>query len=1092
MRRSGGNKIIDYLEHWAAIQPDKCFSSFLDVHGKEIETYTYSGFHERSRHLAEYLSLQLRIKRGDRVLLVYPPGLEIFVAFIACARIGAIPVPVYPPTPENSMRGLSKLAFVARDCDPGVALTTCELFRSYPQLSEERRDSTLLQSIPALPDLPWFTTDDVKGQASVGFHDDPGSILFLQYTSGSTSDPKGVIVSHDNVIHNCRATVDHMPTAVCWLPQYHDMGLIGYYIYLVITGGTTYGFSPMDFLKRPVLWLETLSRVRATYTSSPNFGFEYCLREDKISSEELSGLDLSSVRVMMSGAEPVRAETYRRFLERFGPYGLRPEAHVVAYGLAENTLAVSNYGRRMVTVNKRSLQEGTLHIESAELLDNDRLTLVSCGRPLDGIHVRIVDPKSRAVLGDRQIGEIWVAGKSTCQGYWNRPELTHEVFHNTIANHPEDRNSYLRTGDLGFLEAGELFVCGRIKDLIIIRGVNYYPQDIESIVESTSHKIRAGHVAAFSGNEEGNEEEEMLVIVVGVRTAKDLPDPAKISQALRTRYYTGPHTIVFSPPRMLVKTTSGKIARSVIRQRWLNGELPAFATYVNGQAKEFTSTLPPGLRARFQHILEAYHLTGQETHTLAEVGIDSLAVAMLLLEIEQIFEERGIAKAVNVIDGRILQRLTVARLFSLLGQLEQGSDDQIATLQFVLKQLKQEQDDHEANCMRRDARLGPINCGDLPEAGEPLTSVLLTGPTGFFGPFLLNSLLRQTPYTYYVLTRAADRESGMERIRDALRSARLWTPALDEELEKRVQIVCGDIAQHNLGMRSEVWQSLAARVQAIIHNAALVNYVLNYNALKPHNVDGTRELLRFSCTGTKKEFHFISSTIIFGWTSKGDLLESENNEDMLNLDFGYAQSKWVAEQLVFAAEKQGLDVRVYRPAFLSASTDGVASKDDIVIRLLAFMINHGLAVNAQNQISFLPADIAADHIAAIFRQRQTADRTFHVTVDGYYTLSDITRLITEEYGYPFVYYDIPTFAAEITRRCPKDDPLYPLLDFINRSHPKIAAMQDKRYGNDRYRVARQLSGNRSPQPTLQQTVSYLMSYMLREGIIAGSPRTAGK
>jgi thioester reductase-like protein len=1082
------NSIIDYLEHWAAIQPDKCFSSFLDVHGKEIETYTYSGFNERSRHLAEYLSSQVGLMRGDRVLLVYPPGLEVIVAFIACVRIGAIPVPVYPPTPANVKRGLSHLTFVARDCDARVALTTRELLRSYPGLSEEGRNSTLLQSIPVLPDLDWFSTDDVRGQASDGFYNDPGPILFLQYTSGSTSDPKGVIVSHENVIHNCRATVDHVPTAVCWLPQYHDMGLIGYYVYLVITGGTTYGFSPMDFLKRPVLWLQTLSRVRATYTSSPNFGFEYCLRADKIPSEQLSDLDLSSVRIMMSGAEPVVAETYQRFLERFGPCGLRPEASVVAYGLAENTLAVTNYGRRMLTVNKRFLQEGTLHIEHAEPLNNNQLTLVSCGRPLEGIHVRIVDPQSRVILGSKQIGEIWLAGKSTCQGYWNRPKLTHEVFHNAVANDPEDQNTYLRTGDLGFLEDGELFVCGRIKDLIIIRGVNYYPQDIERIVESTSQKIRTGSVAAFSGNEG----EETLVIVVGVRTAKGLPDPAKISHALRTHYYAGPHTIVFAPPRMILKTTSGKIARSLIRQRWLNGELPVIATYVSGQDKEFTSTLPSGLRERFQYILGSYNLTGHEEYTLAEVGIDSLAMAMLLLEIEQMFEEHGITELVNVIDGRLLQRLTVAELFSLLGQLEQGSEEQIAALQLVLKQLKQEQDDYEADCMRQDAKLGSINCADIPENDEPLTSVLLTGPTGFFGPFLLSSLLLQTPYTYYVLTRAADHVSGMERIRDSLRGACLLTPALNEDLEKRVHIVCGDIAQHNLGMRSELWKSLTTRVQAVIHNAALVDYVLNYNALRPHNVDGTRELLRFACTGTKKEFHFISSTIIFGWTSKGELLESENNEDMLNLDFGYAQSKWVAEQLVFAAEKQGLNVRVYRPAFISASTNGIASKDDIVIRLLAFMINHGIAVNARNQISFLPADIAANNIAAIFKQRQTAGRTFHVTVDDYYNLLDITRLITEEYGYLFVYYDIPTFVAEMTRRCPKDDPLYPLLDFFNRSHSKIAAMQHKRYNNDRYREARQLSGNSYPDPTLQQTVSYLMSYMLREGIIPGSPRTVGK
>jgi thioester reductase-like protein len=1072
------NTIIDYLEHWAAIQPGKCFSSFLDVQGKEVETYTYSDFHERSRHLAEYLSRQVGLKRGERALLVYPPGLEVIVAFVACARIGVIPAPVLPPTPVNFERGLAKLTFVARDCDARVALTTRSLYRSYRTFLEKPQNSSLLQIAPTVSNLDWVTTDDVRGQASDAFDNDPGPVLFLQYTSGSTGDPKGVIVSHENVIHNCRATTDHIPTAVCWLPQYHDMGLIGYYVYLVITGGTTYGFSPMDFLKRPALWLQTLSRVQATYTSSPNFGFEYCLREDKIPSDQLSDLDLSSVRVLMNGSEPVRAETYCRFLERFSPYGLRPEAHVVAYGLAENTLAATNYGRRMVTVNKHLLQKGTLHIENAKKANNDGLRLVSCGRPLDGIHVRIVDPKSNAALGSGQIGEIWLAGKSKCQGYWNRPELTYEVFYNAVANDPEDHNAYLRSGDLGFLDDGELFVCGRIKDLIIVRGVNYYPQDIENIVESTSQKIRTGGVVAFSGDED-----EDLVVVVGVRRAKDLPDPAKISHALRTHYYTGPHKIVFATPRAIVKTTSGKIARSLIRQRWLNGELPVIATHVIGQDNVFMEALPSGLRARFHTILKSYSLTGRETYSLAEAGIDSLTMALLIHEIEQLLEEHGITKLVNVIDGQLLQRLTVAELFSLLNQLEEGSEEPIAALQFVLKQIKQENDEREADCMRQDAKLGAVNCANASENDEPLTSVLLTGPTGFFGPFLLSSLLLKTPYNYYVLIRAPDGDSGMARIRHSLRSAGLWAPALDEDLEKRVHVVCGDIAQKNLGMGSELWKSLATRVQAVIHNAALVNYVLNYDALKPHNVDGTRELLRFSCTGTKKEFHFISSTIIFGWTENAELLETDNNEEMMNLDFGYAQSKWVGEQLVFAAEKQGLKVRVYRPSFISASTGGIASREDVVIRLLAFMINQGIAPNAWNQISLLPADITANNIASIFKQRQIEERTFHVTADDSYNLTDITRLIRCEYGYPFTYYDTPTFVAEMKRLCAKDDPLYPFLDFFSRSHLKIAAMEHKRYNNSRYREARRLSGNGCDDPSLKETVSYLMAYMLEEGII---------
>jgi len=326
----------------------------------------------------------------------------------------------------------------------------------------------------------------------------------------------------------------------------------------------------------------------------------------------------------------------------------------------------------------------------------------------------------------------------------------------------------------------------------------------------------------------------------------------------------------------------------------------------------------------------------------------------------------------------------------------------------------------------------------------------------------------------------------MDRIRAALRRGRLWTPKLDSELARRVRIVCGDLAKPNMGLRFEERKSLTRQVQAVFHNAALVNYVLNYGTLKPHNVDATRALLQFAFAGTRKEFHLISSTIIFGWTAKRMLLEIDTNNRMANLDFGYAQSKWVAEQLVFAAEKQGLRVRVYRPSFLSASTNGSGSRDDIAILLLAFMINHEIAVKALNEISFIPADIAADNIASIFKQCRTGG-TLHVTADDYYNMEDVTRLITSEYGYPFVYYDIPTFAAHVKQLCTKDDPLYPLLNFFMRSYPKIAAMQHKRYNNDRFREAREQSGNCRNDAGLKDTVSYLMQYMLREEIISGSP-----
>jgi thioester reductase-like protein len=323
----------------------------------------------------------------------------------------------------------------------------------------------------------------------------------------------------------------------------------------------------------------------------------------------------------------------------------------------------------------------------------------------------------------------------------------------------------------------------------------------------------------------------------------------------------------------------------------------------------------------------------------------------------------------------------------------------------------------------------------------------------------------------------------MDRLRAAFRRARLWTPEIEEQLERRVHVVCGDVSRHNLGLRSEQWKALSTKVQAVCHNAALVNYVMSYDALRPHNVDGTREALRFASSGIPKTFHMISSTFIYGWTAKDVLWETDANPTMENLDFGYAQSKWVAEQLVLAAEKQGLDVRIYRPSLISSSTNGVGSKDDIAIRLLAFMINHGVAVSARNQVSFLPADITANNIVSILRQPKGDERTFHVTVDDYYNMADVTRLITRDYGYTFVYYELSRFVAEMTRRSTRDDLIYPLLDFFNRSHEKLSAMQNKRYNNDAYRRARARAEGSRPDPTLEDTVRYQMEFLLREGII---------
>ena len=1070
--------ILDYLDHWAAANPEKCFSVFLDGHGNPRETYTYQSFAARTHFLAEYIREETALHRGDRVALVYPPGLEMVAAFIACARIGVIPVPV-PPATSAGEGGTSRLRSVILDSQAALALTDSSLAPA-PGGPDKVGSQGGEGNPPDALGINWLATDLLQGVARHTTIDSPAQTLFLQYTSGSTGAPKGVVVSHENVIHNCHATIDHQAIGVSWLPQFHDMGLIGYYLFQVVTGGTTYGFSPLDFLRRPVLWLETISRYKATYTSSPNFGFEYCLSPERVPDAALEGLDLSSVQVCMNAAEPVRPSTYRSFLERFAPYGLRPEAHVAAYGLAENTLAVANAGRRSVKIDRKSLYARTVVVAGEDTPPDQKLELISCGKPLDGIQVRIVDPDTGTAAGGSGIGEIWVAGESTCGGYWNQPELSEQVFSNSIKNDFSEGHSYLRTGDLGFLQEEELFICGRLKDIIILRGQNYYPEDLEAAVERSSGKIQIGSVAAFRGHDE----EERLIVVAGLESPSDPPEPDEITRSLRAYGYSGPHTIVFVRRQAIKRTTSGKVARSLTRDKWLNGSLRTIEIHVrDGDATGLDGAHALDIESHYQRFLKAYALTGDENAVPGDIGLDSLAIAELLVILERAIGRAEAHDLQETLHMPLLQRLTISKISALIRGLQDGSADWATNLRADLNEMKRQHDESEAAAMRKDAILDPHGFAGMLRVESTFNHVLLTGATGFLGPFLLRSLLDQTSATYTVLMRAADPLAARERLITALEAAGLYDLRIAGAFDDRVRVVCGDLASPRLGLSDRVWSQLAETVDTIVHNAARVDYVLDYDALRPSNVEATRELIRLACSLRRKQFHFVSSTTIFGWTDKRNLLEADSNPEMAGLDFGYAQTKWVSEQLVLQAREHGLDATIYRPAFLTASTAGFGHSTDIVVRLLSFMIKYGIAPDADIQLSFMPVDIAAHNIAAVMTSTDSQEPVFHVTVDDYFNMVDLTTQISKDYGISFRYGDLEEFSREMKRLCSAADPIFPLVDFVARSHSKVRVMEGKRYRNTAFRLALKRSGAGVPDTCLQETVSYLMAHLTTLGVL---------
>lgn len=535
-------------------------SVFIFTQGDNIrDELCFGRLHKKAQAIAAHL--QSLKTFGDRALMLYPPGLDFIVAFFACLYAGLIAVPAYPPRRNQS---LSRLQAIVADAQATIVLTTERL-----QDSLQSRMATELQFTPE----HWLATDMVPLTEARAWQRPPvtpDSIALLQYTSGSTGDPKGVMISHGNLMHNSAVihqgfghTVDSR--GVIWLPQYHDMGLIGGVLQPLYSGFPVMLMAPMDFLQKPIRWLQMLSEFRATTSGGPNFAYELCCQ--RISTEQLATLDLSCWQVAFTGAEPIRAETLSRFAEKFAACGFRPEAFYPCYGMAESTLMITggHHSKAPVVLSLDSTALEQHQVVKRQDTSDLAKQLVSCGQSLLGQQIAIVDPDTHLSCAENRVGEIWVSGDSVAQGYW-RAELASQAAFQAYFRDSE-AGPFLRTGDLGFIADGELFITGRLKDIIIIRGQNHYPQDIELTVEASHPALKAGAGAAFAIEDRASEQ---LVIVQEVersylRQLDSQTVMAAIRQNVVTLHSITPYAVVLVKPGSIPKTSSGKIRRRACR-----------------------------------------------------------------------------------------------------------------------------------------------------------------------------------------------------------------------------------------------------------------------------------------------------------------------------------------------------------------------------------------------------------------------------------------------------------------------------------------------------------------------------------------------
>ncbi|AHH98102.1 fatty acyl-AMP ligase [Kutzneria albida] len=579
-REAAVDTLATMIQRHASRTPTQPACVMLGREGQPVETLTYGDLDRKARGVAA--ALRRRTTHGDRVLVWQPSGLDFVVSFFGCAYAGLVAVPIpYPESLTGGTRFLSRVQSIVKDASPVLALTTPAAAELRSQYDLGGLELATVDQLTRTPAEEWTASDTAASD-----------LAFLQYTSGSTSAPKGAMIAHENVLENFAAVAGAMRVStdpaiaarfrtVSWLPLFHDMGLAKLLLPMYL-GGTAVLMAPTTFIMRPLVWLEAIDRHRAVMCSAPNFAYDLCVT--RTTPEQRERLDLSCWEYALNGAEPVRAESLERFRQAFRPAGFRDTAFMPCYGLAEATVYVSGgrrpEDRRLVTVDSDLLEDKGIVREDP----GAQRKLVPCGRVPENLTVRIVDPQTCEPCPPDKVGEIWVAGASIAQGYWGQPEATAAKFHWKV---PGVAGSFLRTGDLGFFSEGHLIILGRLDDLIIIDGRNHYPSDVELTVTASHPALASNRCAAFRYEVDG--ESRLGVVAEVARRFRVVPDgpaesrksgevtEAELLQAVRQRvaeeHQLGVAAVTLLKPGGLPTTTSGKVQRRHSRQLFLEGAL---------------------------------------------------------------------------------------------------------------------------------------------------------------------------------------------------------------------------------------------------------------------------------------------------------------------------------------------------------------------------------------------------------------------------------------------------------------------------------------------------------------------------------------
>ncbi|WP_420475533.1 amino acid adenylation domain-containing protein [Noviherbaspirillum sp. ST9] len=923
---SAGDTIVAKLQHHAALKPTNTAYVFLRDGENDEHRITNADLYASVRTIAA--RLQQRKLKGKRVLLIYRQGIEFIEVFLGCLTAGVIPALVNPPSTSRMVKRIER---IVADGDFAMILTDADgngILEGYVAETSEADGVTVDK-------LPRLVTSDIRAAEEDCFIDEaisPGDIAFLQYTSGSTGNPKGVMVSHSNLMANMRA-IEHTFSyndkciGVSWLPIFHDMGLVGSTLHPLYIGAPLIFMSPLHFIQRPVRWLRAISKYKATHSGGPNFAYDYCVQ--KIKEKDLEGLDLSSWLVAFNGSEPVRNQTVKDFYAAFKDHGLRPDAHMAVYGMAESTLLLT--GTRNSDARNPEGCQG----------------YATSGFVAPGHDLKIVDPLTCEVLEDGHIGEVWAAGPSISPGYYNAGDANAETFNFSL---PGQRGAYLRTGDAGFMQDGQLHVTGRLKAMLIARGRNIHIEDIEWAL-GQMNELAPNSSTVFLLDEE---DPDSVVVVAGLKKFSEQETWPTLCDAISARIYEEfqikVSRVVLIRPRDLPKTTSGKIQRSVTRDRYLERELPSLGEYA----------LP--IETREGRLSCSARSTKEPKFATTPREIELAAIFGELLDLDP--KRIDINENFFALGGQSIQMLELANRL----------DEDVAVL-FRYPSIASylyRSEEYQFPAVEEDIWLPAANAEERP----PTKYSLLTGANGLMGVHLLASLLAATDHHFTCLIRGGDDEEVERKFSRAVSYFKL-----EEKIDRRrVTLLRGDFGQDRLGLSSVEYAKLEDNIQRIYHVGSHVNNWLPYEGIKEVNVEGTRRLLILARSGRKKSFHYAStSTFSPDKDDKAVFMESDviSPRD-INKYNGYDISKYASEALCELSRKDGFDCNIYRLVWVGGQLATGRSKiNDGLNIMLRILLTLGVYPKGNYLHDIMPVDLMADAVASV--QGKAHSTSFNIT-----------------------------------------------------------------------------------------------------------------